>query len=179
MKIIVGLGNPGEQYAKTRHNVGWLLLDLILGEVKWTFNKKWNALVYEHGGDLYLKPQTFMNNSGLAVSAVLNYYHLLPKKMGLFSRKDSDLVDTLTVIHDDLDIDLGKLKVAVGSRSAGHNGVQSIIDQTKTLNFKRIRVGLRTADRENIPADTFVLGRFRPEELKEIEKLATDIKSEI
>jgi PTH1 family peptidyl-tRNA hydrolase len=179
MKIIVGLGNPGEQYAKSRHNVGWLILDSILGEVKWTLNKKWNALVYEQGGDLYLKPQTFMNNSGMAVSAALNYYHLLPKKLKLFSTKNSDLSDTLIVIHDDLDIDLGKTKVAVGSRSAGHNGVQSIINYTKTLNFKRIRVGIKTEEREKIPADKFVLGRFKAEELKEIERLIGEIKKEI
>jgi len=179
MKIIVGLGNPGEQYAKTRHNVGWLILDSILGEVKWTLNKKWNALIYEQGGDLYLKPQTFMNNSGLAVRAALDYYHFLPKKLKLFSTKNSDLSDALVVIHDDLDIDLGKMKVAVGSRSAGHNGVQSIINYTKTLNFKRIRIGIKTGDREKIPADKFVLSRFRAEELPEIEKLIADIRKEI
>ncbi|OIO07525.1 aminoacyl-tRNA hydrolase [Candidatus Falkowbacteria bacterium CG_4_10_14_0_2_um_filter_41_15] len=179
MKIIVGLGNPGEQYARSRHNVGWLILDSILGEVKWTLNKKWNALVCEQGGDLYLKPQTFMNNSGMAVSAALNYYHLLPKKLKLFSTKDSDLSDVLTVIHDDLDIDLGKMKTSIGSRSAGHNGVQSIINYTKTFNFKRVRVGIKTIDRENIPADKFVLGRFKEEELKEIERLLGDIKKEI
>jgi len=179
MKIIVGLGNPGEQYARSRHNVGWLILDSILGEVKWTLNKKWNALVCEQGGDLYLKPQTFMNNSGMAVSAALNYYHLLPKKLKLFSTKDSDLSDVLTVIHDDLDIDLGKMKTSIGSRSAGHNGVQSIINYTKTFNFKLVRVGIKTIDRENIPADKFVLGRFKEEELKEIERLLGDIKKEI
>ncbi|PIT94982.1 aminoacyl-tRNA hydrolase [Candidatus Falkowbacteria bacterium CG10_big_fil_rev_8_21_14_0_10_39_9] len=179
MKIIVGLGNPGEEYSKTRHNVGWLVLDAILGKVRWSLNKKWNALVYEQGGDIYVKPQTFMNNSGMATTAALNYYHLLPKTMGLFSQKDSDLSQALTVIHDDLDVDLGKIKVAVGSRSAGHNGVQSIINHTKTLNFKRIRVGIRTADRERIPADKFVLGRLKAEELKEIERLIEDIRKEI
>ena len=179
MKIIVGLGNPGEQYARTRHNIGWLILDSILGDVKWSLNKKWNALVYEQGGDVYLKPQTFMNNSGMAVRAALDYYHLLPKKMGIFSTKDSDLSDVLLVIHDDLDIDLGKMKVAVGSRSAGHNGVQSIINHTKTLSFKRLRIGIRTDEREHIPADKFVLGRFKPAELKEIDGLIDDIKKEI
>jgi len=179
MKIIVGLGNPGEQYAKTRHNIGWLILDSILGEVKWSLHKKWNALVYEQGGDIYLKPQTYMNNSGQAVRAVLDYYHLLPKKLGLFSSKNSDLSDVLLVIHDDLDIDLGKMKVAVGSRSAGHNGVQSIINHTKTLNFKRLRVGVRTPEREKIPADKFVLQRFRADELDAIEKLLGEIKEKI
>ncbi len=179
MRIIVGLGNPGEQYAKTRHNIGWIMLDEILGEVKWSLNKKWNALVYEQGGDIYLKPQTFMNNSGQAVRAVLDYYHLLPKKMGLFRSKDADLSDTLIVIHDDLDIDLGKIKVAVGSRSAGHNGVQSIINHTKTLTFKRLRLGVRTAEREKIPADKFVLQKFKSEELAAIRGLLPDIKKEL
>jgi PTH1 family peptidyl-tRNA hydrolase len=179
MRIIVGLGNPGEQYAKTRHNIGWIILDEILGEVKWSLNKKWNALVCEQGGDIYLKPQTFMNNSGQAVRAVLDYYHLLPKKMGLFRSKDADLSDTLVVIHDDLDIDLGKMKVAVGSRSAGHNGVQSIINHTKTLTFKRLRLGVRTAERERIPADKFVLQKFKSEELSAIRTLLPDIKKEL
>lgn len=179
MRIIVGLGNPGEQYVKTRHNIGWIMLDEILGEARWSFNKKWNALVYEQGGDIYLKPQTFMNNSGQAVRAALDYYHLLPKKMGLFRSKDADLSDTLIVIHDDLDIDLGKMKVAVGSRSAGHNGVQSIINHTKTLTFKRLRLGVRTAEREKIPADKFVLQKFKSEELAAIRDLLPDIKKEL
>jgi PTH1 family peptidyl-tRNA hydrolase len=179
MKIIVGLGNPGEQYDRTRHNAGFFALDVLLGGVKWQFDKKFQALIYEDGGRLYVKPQTYMNDSGRAVRAVLDYYGLLPKKMGVFKIKDSDLAETLTVIHDDLDIDFGKYKIAVDSRSAGHNGVQSIIDQLHTKNFKRVRLGIRTGLLENIPAEKFVLARFSAEEMKTVRDLILNLKNEI
>ena len=85
-----------------------------------------------------------MNNSGQAIQAILSYYKLLPKKLGLIKQKDSNLSDILTIIHDDIDIELGNHKTSVNSRSAGHNGVQSIINHLKTKNFKRIRIGVRT-----------------------------------
>lgn len=179
MKIIVGLGNPGDQYQRTRHNAGFEALDILLGEAKWQQNKKFKALVYEAGDRLYVKPLTFMNNSGLAVRAVLDYYGLLPKKFGVFKVKDSDLAEVLTVIHDDLDIDLGKYKIAAGSRSAGHNGVQSIIDHLGTKNFKRVRLGIKTELLEKIPADKFVLARFTAEETRIIRDLVLNLKNDI
>ena len=136
MRIIVGLGNPGEQYEKNRHNVGFIALDILLGDVKWQLSKKFNALIYEAGDCIYLKPQTFMNNSGQSVQAIMSYYGLLPKSLGLFSKKDTDLNDVLTVIHDDIDIDLGKWKISTDSRSGGHNGIQSIINHLKTKNIR-------------------------------------------
>jgi PTH1 family peptidyl-tRNA hydrolase len=175
MKIIVGLGNPGEQYSKTRHNVGFQALDGLAGEVKWQVNKKFKAQIYESGSTLYVKPETFMNNSGATVSAILNYYHLLPKKMGIFKQKDLDLTEVLTVIHDDLDIELGAYKVANNSGSAGHNGVQSIIDYLKTKNFKRIRVGIKSELKEKMPVDKFVLSRFSAEEAKIISDLISGL----
>jgi PTH1 family peptidyl-tRNA hydrolase len=120
-----------------------------------------------------------MNNSGQAVRAVLDYYGLLPKKLGMFKVKDSDLAEALTVIHDDLDIDFGKYKVAVDSRSAGHNGVQSVIDYLHTKNFKRVRLGIRTELLEKIPAEKFVLARFTDEESKIIRDLIFNLKNEI
>ena len=179
MKIIVGLGNPGAQYDKTRHNVGFKILDSIVGEANWHLDKKFNAYVCEKNGDLFIKPLTFMNKSGESVAAVLNYYHLIPKKLGIFKTKDADLTEILTVVHDDLDVDLGKFKIALNSSSAGHNGVQSIINYLKTKNFKRIRVGVRTELRAKMPADKFVLGRFSEEELKNINTLLPDLSSQI
>jgi len=179
MKIIVGLGNPGAQYDKTRHNVGFKILDSVLGEVNWHLEKKFNAYVFEKNGDLFVKPLTFMNRSGEAIAAILNYYHLLPKKMGLFQKKDVDLTDVLTVVHDDLDIDFGKFKIALNSSSAGHNGVQSIINYLKTKNFKRIRVGIKTELKEKMPTDKFVLGHFSAAELKSIEELLPGISAQI
>ena len=181
MRLVVGLGNPGKEYEISKHNIGFICLDAYAkaNRLKFTKSIKWKGEVVKLPDAILLKPRTFMNNSGQAVRAVLDYYHLLPKKMGLFRSKDADLSDTLIVIHDDLDIDLGKIKVAVGSRSAGHNGVQSIINHTKTLTFKRLRLGVRTAEREKIPADKFVLQKFKSEELAAIRGLLPDIKKEL
>lgn len=172
MRIIVGLGNPGDKYAKNRHNLGFMALDLLLGKVKWQESKKFKALIYEAGDCIYLKPQTFMNNSGEAVLAIMSYYGLIPKTLGLFSKKDSDLSDNLTVIHDDIDIEIGKWKLACDSRSGGNNGVASIISHLKTKNFKRIKVGVKNdLLRVKIPAEKFVLQNFSAEEKESINKV--------
>jgi PTH1 family peptidyl-tRNA hydrolase len=171
MKIIVGLGNPGEQYEKNRHNIGFMALDLLLGPVKWQNNKKFQALTYEMGDTIYIKPQTYMNKSGEAVRAVMDYYGLLPKKLGFFSKKDSDLTDVLTVIQDDIDIEIGKWKVSNDSRSGGHNGIQSLINHLHTKNFKRLKIGVKNdLLRTRIPAEKFVLQNFSREEKDLIEK---------
>jgi len=161
MKVIAGLGNPGEQYKNTRHNVGWLALDNLLGDVRWSENKRFNALIYEDGEFLFVKPLTFMNNSGQAVQKILSYYKLLPKTLGLINKKDIDLNGTLTVIHDDLDLDFGTYKIATESGSAGHRGVQSIIDHLKTKKFTRLRLGTKNESvKIHIPPDKFVLQPF-------------------
>lgn len=165
MKIIVGLGNPGKQYEKTYHNLGWLALDWILGEVKWVENKKFKALTFEFNGDLYVKPLTYMNNSGEAVQAVLAYYKIDPT------------ID-LVVLHDDIDVDFGKYKIALDSRSAGNNGVQSIIDHLKTKNFTRVRLGVRNEMRVVLPADKFVMQKFKSSELKVLKELVLNLKLE-
>lgn len=171
MKIIVGLGNPGEQYKNTRHNIGWLALDDLLGEVKWTENKKFNSLIYKEGEFLYAKPLTFMNNSGQAVQKILNYYKLLPKNFGILNKKNSDLSDILTVIQDDLDINFGDFKVATDSSSAGHRGIQSIIDYLKTKKFTRLRLGIKNELlRTHIPPEKFVLQPFNHEEKERLKE---------
>lgn len=171
MKIIVGLGNPGEQYKNTRHNIGWLALDDLLGEVKWTENKKFNSLIYKEGESLYVKPLTFMNNSGQAVQKILNYYKLLPKNFGILNKKNSDLSDILTVIQDDLDINFGDFKVATDSSSAGHRGIQSIIDYLKTKKFTRLRLGIKNELlRTHIPPEKFVLQPFNHEEKERLKE---------
>lgn len=165
MKIVVGLGNPGEKYQKTRHNIGFLALDEILGPVKWREDKKFQALLYEAGDTIFVKPLTFMNNSGKAVYAIMNYYGLVSKKLGFFKKKDFDYSDSLFVIHDDLDLNLGDYRLATDSRSAGHNGVQSIINHLKTQKFKRWRLGIKSELKDKMPADKFVLSNFSAEEL--------------
>lgn len=173
MHLIVGLGNPGEKYQKTRHNVGFMAVDYLVEKNNgtWQTNKKFNAEVCKDGNTIYVKPLTYMNNSGKAIEAVMAYYNLIPKKFKLIKKKDSDLTNILTVIHDDLDIDLGKIKIAENSRSGGNRGVQSTIDYMKTKNFKRIRVGIRTETFQHIPAEKFVLQRFNGEEMKIIDDI--------
>lgn len=176
MKIIVGLGNPGEQYNNTRHNIGWLFLDNLLGDVKWRENKKWGASFYEDGDFLYVKPLTFMNNSGHAVRRVLDYYKLLPKNFGIINKKDSDLRDILTVIQDDLDIDFGNFKIATDSTSAGHRGIQSIINHLKTKKFARVRIGIKNELlRTHIPVEKFVLQPFNREEKEKLKEVFSKI----
>lgn len=176
MKIVVGLGNPGEQYKYTRHNIAWLALDHLLGDVHWSENKKFNALIHEQGDVLYIKPLTFMNNSGLAVQKILNYYKLLPKNLGFLNKKNADLNDVLTVIQDDLDIGFGDYKIATDSSSAGHRGIQSIIDNLKTQKFRRLRLGVKNdLLRTHIPADKFVIQTFNHEEKERLKEVFTTI----
>ncbi|MFH1789855.1 MAG: aminoacyl-tRNA hydrolase [bacterium] len=137
MKLIVGLGNPTEKYAKTRHNVGWMVLDelaqKIANEENWGTSKKAKAMFLKtilNGAQIeLLKPITYMNNSGQAVSYAVKNHNLEP-------------VRDIIVVHDDKDIELGKIKIQAGRSSAGHNGVQSIMDHLKNSDFTRVRVGI-------------------------------------
>ena len=181
MKIIVGLGNPGEKYKNTRHNAGFMAIENIASRLNldWQENKKLKAEIAKNQDIVLIKPLTFMNNSGQAVQAVLSYYKLLPKKLGLLKIKNSDLSESLTVVHDDIDIELGKYKNSIDSRSAGHNGVQSIINYLKTKNFNRIRVGIKTDALNNIPSEKFVLQKFSSEESTTIKNLIPEIIKEL
>lgn len=174
MQIIVGLGNPGDKYASTRHNTGFLALDHFVGAEDWRTEKKFNALIKESGGIIYLKPLTFMNNSGESVYQVLRYYQLLTRQFGCLLKKDQDLRQALFVIHDDLDLKLGDWKISDDSRSGGNKGIQSIIDRLKTQRFTRLRLGIKTeALHHPLPADKFVLQRFDPEELSVLKSSLT------
>ena len=165
MKIIVGLGNPGEQYRYTRHNIGWLALDTWIGADEWRLEKRFNALIKRKGELLFIKPLSFMNESGRVVQKVMDYYGLLPKKLGMIRTKSADLSELLTVVHDELDIDFQKWRLSSDSSSAGHRGVQSIIDHLKTKKFSRLRLGIKNELlRTTIPAEKFVLQNFNKEE---------------
>ena len=178
MKIIVGLGNPGKEYIKTRHNAGFMILDALAKNYNLTFteNKRFNALIAKDQNQILVKPLTFMNNSGQSVQAVLSYYKLIPKKLGLFNQKNSDLTDILTIIHDDLDIPGGKFKVSINSRAAGHNGVQSIINHLKTKNFTRIRIGIKPTEDRVIDVRKYVLKNFSPNEFAQIDGIIKGVK---
>lgn len=175
MKIFIGLGNPGKKFESTRHNAGFLMLDKI--QKDWELpdfapEKKFQAEISRgkvNEEDIFLiKPQTFMNLSGEIVRSVLDFYKL-----------DAD---SIVVIHDDIDIPLGKFKIATDSSSAGHNGVQNIIENLGTKKFKRVRIGVGKTEEEKescpISAHDFVLGKFSSEELETIEKLYPEILEE-
>ncbi|MBL7057977.1 aminoacyl-tRNA hydrolase [Patescibacteria group bacterium] len=179
MKIIVGLGNPGEKYCKTRHNAGFMFIDELAKrfDIKLTEEKKLNAFVGKSPDFILVKPMTFMNESGKAVSNVMLYYKLLPKYFGILKKADTNLEEVLIVAHDDLDIKSGEYKVSVDSRAAGHNGVQSIIDNLKTKNFKRIRLGIKPSEDVRVNVKNYVLNKFSPNEIIQINGIIKEIVS--
>jgi len=175
-KIIIGLGNPGKKYAGTRHNAGFEIIDQLKkawGFSEFEFNKKFDAEIsegiYKLQATSYklllVKPRTFVNLSGEAVRSILDFYKLTP--------------DDIIIIHDDLDIALGKFKIATDSSSAGHNGVQNIIDKLSTQKFKRVRIGIgeevSSALTCHIDAHDYVLGKFSDEELGKMKKISGNI----
>lgn len=131
MKLIVGLGNPGEKYTKTRHNLGFEILDELtkkLNLVDWQMENKFKAELITSDQLILVKPQTFVNQSGLAIKLLTTYYKL----------PSTDVI----VIHDDLDLPLGKIKVRMGGAAAGHHGVESIINALGSDQFIRVRLGI-------------------------------------
>jgi len=162
MNLIIGLGNPGDKFKKTRHNLGWDILDLL--KEKWDF-PEWKRLsrlksnISKKDKIILAKPQTFMNLSGLAVKSLKSYYKAR--------------INNLIIIQDDIDIELGKIKISKNRGTAGHKGVQSIIDSLGTKNFIRIRIGIKPKDKKTV--DKFVLSRFSKEEKENIEKAKTDV----
>jgi PTH1 family peptidyl-tRNA hydrolase len=173
MFLIVGLGNPGKEYEESRHNTGRIILDNILGEVTWGESFKENALYYKDKIGKkeveYLKPQTFMNNSGVAVSYAQTKHKIKPK----------DII----VIYDDIDLPLGSLKISFNRSSGGHNGLESVIKKLKSREFVRIRIGVSpvtpTGKIKKPKGDKavlkFLLGNFKEDELKKIKKLSKKV----
>ncbi len=179
-KIIVALGNPETQHEKSRHNAGWLAVDRYIKKIDWKTEKKFNAFIAKEVDKIFVKPLTYMNLSGDSVIKIMNYYNLLPKKFGFINIKNSDLKDTLVVIHDDIDINLGEYKIVSDSSSAGHRGVQSIINRLNTQQFTRLRLGIKTTTlRQIIPAEKFVLQKFSDEELNKLYETVDKAWSEI
>lgn len=161
MKLIVGLGNPGKQYQLTRHNLGFLVIDRVCDELKIQLSDKSRfeglfaqAAHPKHEKIFFLEPQTFMNLSGRSVAACANFYKIDP----------ADIL----VIHDDLDLAFAKCRFARSGRSAGHNGVESIIDSLGTQDFARLKIGIgRPPFPDQEPSD-FVLQNFSKDEQKEV-----------
>ncbi len=180
MKLIIGLGNPGKKYEKTRHNVGFLAVNYIQQNpdsfTDWQLKKKLKAEVAtsKELNIILAKPQTFMNNSGKAIASLVSYFKL----------PTSDLI----IIHDDFDLPLGTFKFELGRGSAGHKGVQSIIDALDTKDFWRLRIGIQPLILEaklpagslaSLKADSFVLKNFGKEEKKIIEEVIPKVAREL
>jgi PTH1 family peptidyl-tRNA hydrolase len=174
MKIIVGLGNPEQEYFDTRHNIGWMMIDALAkkhGFDELTHNKKLNALTSEGkiGKEkvVLIKPETFMNKSGLSVKSLITSV-----------KKAADLI----VIRDDLDLPLGRFKITFNRSSGGHRGVESIVKNIKTEAFIQVKIGISPATASGkIKKPTgdavldFIIGKFKKPEMETVKKLSKSV----
>jgi len=173
--IIVGLGNPGAEYENTRHNTGRMILDIFRQKnnlPEWQEDKKLKSLISKKNKITLLLPETFMNKSGEAIAKII---------------KSKKAAESLVVIHDDLDLPLGRFKISFNRGAGGHRGVQSIVKTLKTEAFTRIRVGIASATPsgkiqkpigEKAVID-FILGKFKDKELETFKKIAKKISEAI
>lgn len=160
MKLIVGLGNPGPEYAKTRHNAGWMVLD----QLEKRFNVDTNAKSQFHAAAtqgniagekvLILRPQTFMNRSGLSVGEAVNFFKLDPQQ-------------DLMVLVDDIALTTGNIRLRASGSAGGHNGLSDIQRALGTPNYPRLRIGIDAPGR--VRQSDYVLGRFSPEQLTKLD----------
>ena len=129
MILIIGLGNPGPKYETTRHNIGFMVVDRLADHRKWEIKSKFQAAICQYSPEVLLvKPQTFMNHSGIAVSGVSDFYQIPSANMW--------------VVHDDIDLPLGKIRIRRGGASAGHNGINSLLEHLGSEAFVRFRLGV-------------------------------------
>ena len=167
MKLIVGLGNPGPEYMKTRHNLGFIVLNYTLEKENIKFDKnKFDAMITIQGvGDdrvIFAEPTTYMNLSGTAVKQIMDFYKIKP--------------NDLLVIYDDKDLEVGKIRIRKKGSSGGHNGIKDIINKIGTDEFNRLRIGIGSDKR--IPTADYVLGKFTNEQY-EIIKSNLDTYSDL
>lgn len=158
MKCIIGLGNPGDKYQHNRHNVGFMVLDSLREKLdgdnlKFEMNKKFNAEIVQTKNYILVKPQTFMNDSGFAVSAICRFFKIR--------------YEDVYIVHDDLDIKIGNYKVQFGKGPQVHNGLLSIEQELGTDQFWNVRVGVENREvrgNKGIPGVVYSLQNFSPEE---------------
>ncbi len=162
---MAGLGNPGSKYSRTRHNIGFMVLEVIADRYPIDLKEKGEYIIGRgsiEGQEVVLvKPLTFMNRSGLAVGDVLRRFNVP--------------VENMVVIHDDLDMETGKLKIRKSGSSGGHKGIESIIQNTGTREFIRVKIGI--GREPEIPAEDYVLSKFKRDEIpliKDAIKRASD-----
>lgn len=167
-RIIVGLGNPGRQYANTRHNAGWMVLDELARRAgapspRTRMQAEISEVRYKDYRLVLVKPQTYMNESGKSVSQILNWYKVDP--------------DEMLVVVDDLDLPFGRIRLRPGGSPGGHNGLKSIDRDIGTTEYPRLRIGIGRPNHPSGRAIGHVLGAFSPEEKAEADKVfgaATD-----
>ena len=183
MIIIIGLGNPGKKFENTRHNVGFMVLDKFAEKnnfPEFKLQKKYSAEISERNfGEqtlLLVKPQNYMNKSGEAAKKIIKKYRIgkfnenLKEPYGEQAMK----IENCIVVHDDIDLPIGKIKIAQNRGSAGHKGVESIIKELKTKGFTRLRIGINPehsyAPTRRSSAEKFVLQKFTKDEQKILDK---------
>ncbi|MBA3273324.1 MAG: aminoacyl-tRNA hydrolase [Chthoniobacterales bacterium] len=159
MRLVVGLGNPGAEYERTRHNIGFAVLEQLASEWKlnWERTQKWGAYWAKGDGALLLKPMTYMNRSGEPFAAVSEFYKIEPEQA--------------LVVLDDLSLELGRLRFRQGGSAGGHNGLDSILMHAGTDKVPRLRIGIGSAPHAS--ATDWVLGRFFEEEMPLVQKGVT------
>ncbi len=152
--LVAGLGNPGGQYARTRHNIGWLVVDELAARHGGTFRGKFSGRLSEiRMGELrvaLLKPETYMNESGRSIAAAASFFKVPP--------------EAVLIVHDDVDLEEGRLQARSGGGLAGHNGLRSIAEAMGTQDFQRLRIGVGRPERgDRRPVADWVLSAFSPE----------------
>lgn len=162
MKLVVGLGNPGSKFDCTRHNAGFMLLNAFVARltndgVVWLEETKFKSHIFRSEEVLFVKPQTYMNLVGEAVSKIVQFYKV-------------DLNDVL-VIHDDVDLKFGEVKLKKSSGSAGHHGVEDLFSKLGGSEFWRLRVGVGRPENNKFQVEDYVLQKFSEEEIESLKKL--------
>jgi len=147
MKLIVGLGNPGNNYSLTKHNFGFWIIDNLVKQRSLKYKAGKGDYVYaEYEQCMFVKPTTYVNNSGIAITQILNYYDNL------------DLSDVI-IIYDDIDLSLGTIRFKSEGSDGGHNGIKSIIHHSKSISFDRLKIGIGTSMKMR-PSEKYVLKPF-------------------
>ena len=157
MKLVVGLGNPGKKYRNTRHNLGFMVVDALVKSegISWRVSRDWICYFAKTSGFVIIKPSTFVNKSGEAVRSVAEFFQIAP--------------DDILVVHDDLDLPFGKVRISFDSIAAGHHGIESVIESLGGPEFGRLRIGIGSP--ENVDGEKFVLEDFSVQEKKGLGKL--------
>jgi len=161
MKLIIGLGNPGNNYRSTKHNFGFWVIDKLVEQSSLTYKAGKGDYIFAMDNNcLFVKPTTFVNNSGIAIKQVINYY------------KIKNIKDVL-IVYDDIDIDLGKIRFKSQGSDGGHNGLKSIIYNLETDTFDRLKLGIATSAKMR-PSEIYVLKPFQKKYNKLIEQVIND-----